>query len=163
VICVITSVDALLVPLHVSSTDLVTGASVCFSTGKLHDVLLGSAAIPGLFNPVTYNKYKLVDGGNLNNLPVNVIGERCDLVIGIHVNKKLIKSEKWFRLQVIERCFHLAIGRNVAKNAAQCDLLIEPDLSAYSVFDTKFAGQLFYIGYSALMMKEEMFVKAVRS
>jgi NTE family protein len=145
------------IPLTVTATDLVTGTSVRFSQGNnLYDVLLGSAAVPGLFDPVKVDNHQLADGGILDNLPVVCIRDSCDKVLGIHVNKFYEGAEKLNRLQVIDRCFHLAIGPGVAANAMLCDLLVEPDTSGCTIFDTQKAGQLFTAGYKAMMYEKKV-------
>jgi len=144
------------IPLTVTATELATGTSVRFSQGSLYDVLLGSAAIPGLFDPVKVGNCHLVDGGVLDNLPVACIRESCDKVLGIHVNKFNKGAEKLTRPQVIDRCFHLAIAPGVAANAMLCDLLVEPDTSGCTIFDTQKASQLFTAGYKAIMHEKEV-------
>lgn len=145
--------STLSMPLYVSATDLISGTTACLSTGKLHNALMGSAAIPGLFDPVPLNNYKLVDGGILDNFPVKCIRGLCDKIIGVHVNKYYLNPEKWSRSEIIERSFHLAIAKGVSENGKLCDLLIEPDLSAYSIFAMKYADQLFTIGYRSVMLQ----------
>ncbi len=43
-----------------------------FHEWDLRKIVLGSMSIPGIFPPVKYDKYSLVDGGVLNNFPVDV-------------------------------------------------------------------------------------------
>ncbi len=142
--------EALSIPLFVTATDLISGTVIRCHKGKLHAALLGSAAIPGVFNPVPLDSYMLADGGIMDNLPVKCIHGLCEEIIGVHVNKFLLKKGGWNRSQVIERAFHLAISRNITESAALCDRVIEPDLSAYSIFDIKHADELFSIGYKSV-------------
>jgi len=51
------------VPLHVVATDLLSGEGVLVSHGSVVDAVLASAAIPGVFPPVTIAGQHLVDGG----------------------------------------------------------------------------------------------------
>ena len=47
-----------------------------------------SMAIPGVFKPVDTGDYKLVDGGMLNNLPVDVCREMgADIVIAVDLQQ----------------------------------------------------------------------------
>lgn len=144
------------IPLTVTATDLVTGTSVRFSQGSMYDVLLGSAAVPGLFDPVKVGNCHLVDGGVLDNLPVACIRDSCDKVLGIHVNKFYESAENLTRPQVIDRCFHLAISPGVTANAMLCDLLVEPDTSGCTIFNTQNASHLFASGYKAMMHEKEV-------
>lgn len=59
-------------PLALVAVDIVRGAEVIIRDGSLVDAVLASTAIPGLFPPVARNEQLLVDGGVLNNVPVDV-------------------------------------------------------------------------------------------
>jgi len=63
--------EELQVPLRVIATDLITGNEHVFVRGPLHEALLGSAALPGIFPPVNYNDYTLVDGAVVNLIPIS--------------------------------------------------------------------------------------------
>ena len=58
-------------PFHVVATSLRTGTERWFSSGDVVPPLLASAALPGLFPPVTIEGDPLVDGGVLNNVPLS--------------------------------------------------------------------------------------------
>ncbi|MCB0078556.1 MAG: patatin-like phospholipase family protein [Anaerolineales bacterium] len=60
-------------PLHVTTVDVQTGELVVLRSGPLAPALRASSAIPGIFSPVEHRGHFLVDGGLLNNLPVDVI------------------------------------------------------------------------------------------
>jgi NTE family protein len=57
-------------PTHVVTTDLATGAAHVISAGPVVEALLASAAIPGVFPPVTIDGRHLVDGALTANTPV---------------------------------------------------------------------------------------------
>lgn len=58
-------------PLHVVATSLHSGRERWFSSGPLLPAILASAALPGVFPPVTLNGEVLIDGGVVNNVPVS--------------------------------------------------------------------------------------------
>lgn len=58
-------------PLHVVAADVTTGIETVLSSGNALDALAASAAIPGVFPPVTIDGMALVDGGVLNNAPIS--------------------------------------------------------------------------------------------
>lgn len=59
------------VPLHVVATDIVSGTEVLISRGDTAAAVLASAAIPGVFPPVTIAGRELVDGGVADNTPLS--------------------------------------------------------------------------------------------
>lgn len=65
--------EDLALPLAVTSVDVQRGELVVLRSGDLVSALLASAALPGIFTPVVRDGRYLIDGGLLNNLPVDVI------------------------------------------------------------------------------------------
>jgi NTE family protein len=150
----------LAIPLFITATDMAGGQTVTFSEGALYDVLIGASSIPGLFTPVKHGSQYLVDGGVMNNFPVECIRHKCDKVIGSHVNKIYSYQRKSLnRMQILDRCFHLAASGAVAEQAKHCDVLIEPDLSGYSMFEMTHANKVFKIGYKAAMEQQELLMR----
>jgi len=83
------------VPLAVTAVDVQEGKLVVLRTGKLLPALRATSALPGLFTPVHHEGRVLIDGGLLNNLPVDVIDTlTLDPVIAVDVgappDRKLI-------------------------------------------------------------------------
>jgi len=148
--------DSLSIPLYVTATDLVSGSAVTFCKGPLVDVLIGSSSVPVLFTPKKHGLQHLVDGGVLNNLPVECLAGKCDKIIGSHVNRRDKPAKNLDRLHVFDQCFHMAIAKNVAQNSSLCDILFEPELDKYSMFDIKYADRLFKVGYQAAKENEEL-------
>jgi NTE family protein len=59
------------VPLHVVATSLRTGREVWFSRGPIIEPILASAALPAVLPPVAIGGEWLIDGGVVDNVPVN--------------------------------------------------------------------------------------------
>lgn len=57
-------------PVRIAAVDSVTGEEVWFSEGPALDVLLASAALPGVFPPVLLDGRHLYDGGVIHVLPI---------------------------------------------------------------------------------------------
>ena len=55
------------------AVDLVKGEEVVFSGGPLFDALRATMSLPGVFSPLRLGNQILVDGGVLNNLPIDVL------------------------------------------------------------------------------------------
>ena len=65
-----TRLERAAIPVHVVATELLTGREALISTGDAAGALLASAAIPGIFPPVTVNGRTFVDGGVCDNTPI---------------------------------------------------------------------------------------------
>ena len=64
------------VPFACVSENLVDGSEVVFHKGILATAMRSSMSIPGVFAPVDLNGMVLIDGGMVNNVPVDVLAER---------------------------------------------------------------------------------------
>lgn len=77
--------------LYIGAVDTNKATFHLFDSGNLISPLLGSMSIPGIFPPVSYEKHSLVDGGLLNNFPVEKAKETYpqNRLIGIYLNQFL--------------------------------------------------------------------------
>ena len=70
------SIEDTAIPLHIVATEQLSGREVVLSRGPLARAVLASAAIPGIFPPVTIDGRMLIDGGICNNAPISAAIER---------------------------------------------------------------------------------------
>ncbi|HKW69132.1 MAG TPA: patatin-like phospholipase family protein [Candidatus Dormibacteraeota bacterium] len=68
----ITTFEQLRVPLAVVATDVNAGKPAVFRSGELTPALLASTAIPGVFPMVRINEREHLDGGVVENTPLNI-------------------------------------------------------------------------------------------
>lgn len=134
--------------LHVAATNLNTGEYTIFNSGELIKPVIASASIPLIFKPVIINGDTYVDGGLLNNLPIEPLQDTCDKIIGVHVNRNgRIEDVGGFR-GIADRAFRIAIWQTVKDRLSQCDYVIEPTgVYDYGTFDMDKANKLFEDGY----------------
>ena len=59
-------------PIHIVTTDIISGDSVVLSEGSTADAIVASTAIPGAFSPIRYKNYYLADGAISSNTPIQV-------------------------------------------------------------------------------------------
>jgi predicted acylesterase/phospholipase RssA len=63
------------IPMHVVATDLLTGATVCLSSGTAVDAVLASCAIPAIYPPVRIADRLLIDAGVASTTPIRAAVE----------------------------------------------------------------------------------------
>lgn len=81
-------------PLFTVSADLLSSRMVIHRTGSIVDTVGASMAIPGLAPPVSRQSQLLVDGGVLNNLPVDVmVAEEPGPVVAVDVMRRLESAD----------------------------------------------------------------------
>ncbi len=73
------------IPLQLVATDLNSQSAHVMSTGSLRDAIAASIAIPIIFQPVQRGGFTLVDGGLVNPLPFDLLGDNVDITVAIDV------------------------------------------------------------------------------
>ena len=146
--------EELKIPLYVAATDLNHGKSVYFSEGELFDPVMASASIPVLFQPVLINNNYFVDGGVMDNLPLQPIENKCKVLIGSFVNPVGFVEKINGLINIAERTFMLSMSKEIIEKARKFDLFIAPpELRNYKILDPEKAEELFLIGYNATKEK----------
>jgi len=80
--------DDLKIPFAAVATDVESGAEVILNQGKVIDAVRASISIPGIFTPVKYQDYYLVDGGVADPVPVDVVQKMgADIIIAVSLAK----------------------------------------------------------------------------
>jgi NTE family protein len=131
--------------LHVTATNLLDGTLNVFSKGELIRPVLASAAVPGLFAPITINKGYYIDGGTLNNFPVDLIKKYCDRIIGVYVNPFSHVS-----IKDLNHVNKVLVANETTKKFNDCDILIRPaNMNKYSMFSLKNLDIILDLGYNA--------------
>jgi NTE family protein len=131
------------IPFLCVAMDIITGKEVVMREGYLPAAMRASMAIPSLFEPIQRDSFLLVDGGVINNFPVDRLIEMgADIIIGVDVGfQKPQPTDNFDIFKIFEQTVLIASeGRN-NQNRASCDILISPDLtglaaSNFSAADT---------------------------
>jgi len=90
------SFEQLKIPLAVCATDLNSGKAVGLHQGNLLTAVMASCALPGVFPPVCIGDNYLVDGGVLNNLPVDLAYRLgSELVVAVDVQQRMEHHSFW--------------------------------------------------------------------
>lgn len=129
------SFDELPIPFRCVATDLVAGREVVFSSGSLFDALRATMSIPGVFAPLRLGEQVLVDGGLLNNIPIDVV-KRMGAEVIIAVGLEPPASDGYDNLLAIaRRSLTVMVSANENRNIkslGQADLILLPDLTGFS-------------------------------
>lgn len=158
--------ECLKIPLYINATDLLHNKTIFFSSGELINPIIASASFPVLFEPVPIENSKFVDGGLLNNFPIEPLIDLCDKIIGSHVNRLEIIGDinkRFSKAMMVERCFHLAIANSVYSKVNQCDIFIEPHLNSFGLLRMSNMEQIFEIGYQAALKEKENILRIMES
>lgn len=129
--------DQLAIPFRAVAADLATGEEVVIDHGELSRAIRASTSIPGVFPPVEDGERLLVDGGVLNNLPIEAARALgADVIIAVDVSTPLLKREELSSITGIAfQALSLASQRRVDLQKLDADVLLEPDLGEIAMLD----------------------------
>ena len=148
------SFDTLPIPFRAVATDLVTGRPKVFDSGDLALAMRSSMSVPGVIAPAEVDGMMLVDGGLVNNLPVDVArGMGADIVIAVNLGTPLMKAEDIKDvLGITGQMIGILTEQNVQRTLATLkptDILILPELGNYSAGDFDHMKSTWAIGEAA--------------
>ncbi|MFZ5586323.1 MAG: patatin-like phospholipase family protein [Thermodesulfobacteriota bacterium] len=145
--------DRLGIPYRAVATDLATGEAVVLGRGSLAQAMRASMSIPGVFPPFELDGRLLVDGGVVQNLPVQTVKDMgADLVIGVNVSTPLRKrGDLGDVLRVMDQTISIQMILATQSEARQADLVIAPYLEGYSNSDFDQSDQLRQRGREAAL------------
>ncbi len=128
-------IEQLALPVSIIATDIATGARVVFRDGSLTLAMRASMSVPGLMAPLEYDGRKLVDGGLVDNVPIQEVRDLCgaDTVIAVNVGSPLLAaSEISGLLTVSTQMVSILTEQNVTRSLSllrEGDIYIKPDLT----------------------------------
>src|SRR5690606_12356264 len=123
------------IPFRCIATDIRTGKAIVFDRGYLQDALRSSIAIPTFFSAFELDSTSVVDGGVVNNFPVDIVKEMgADIVIGVNVSfEDFVEVDDLGGFGGILMQIAMASSLSITKeNIDATDIYIKPDLDDYT-------------------------------
>jgi NTE family protein len=117
------------------AANLETGKEVIIKKGSLPTAMFASMAVPGIFQYPERDSLLLIDGGVVNNFPVDVAKKMgADIIIGVDISEEFYNRDK---IKTIPDVFTQLIGfldqQKDSANSLLCDLVIKPDVRDFSM------------------------------
>lgn len=153
----IDSFDDFPIPFRCAATDIISGKYIVFDSGSLAQAMRASMAIPTAFTPVIKDKMLLVDGGVLNNFPVQeCIDMGADIIIGVYVGSNENAEVDDFKtmLEVLTYSASFMGVVNSRKQMNKLDIKIAPALGKLGVESFGKADEIINIGEAAARQKD---------
>lgn len=121
-------------PFLCMATDIEKGESVLLNKGNLAEAMRASMAIPTVFTPEMIDGKPLLDGGLINNFPVQEVKQMgADIIIGVDVGFRFYKADELNSLvRIIEQSIFMHSLEQTQKNKDSCRILITPKLTEYN-------------------------------
>lgn len=164
-------------PFFCMSADITHARSLVHDRGPLVQWLAVGMSVPGVAPPFPYKGSLLLDGGLLNNLPIDVAAAYdCGKIVAVNVDPKdeMAINMKDFDGSLLDQVWRKVRGRTTAphifeilvrvttlSNAAMVgklkdsvDHYIQPETGRYGLFDFHLADAIIAAGYEAAMEHE---------
>ena len=153
-------------PLYIAVTNLNTGKPEVIHSGPLHEVIVASASIPVLHEPVRMGSCWYADGGLVMNLPASSIRPNSKFVIAVNlIPRKELTSEEVNTISgIASRTLNLAAINTIQPELQHCDVVIEPEsIYNYSRFNFSHIKEMHEIGYAETMEMMPQILESMRS
>lgn len=143
------------VPFLCIATDVVTGNQVILEEGNLPQSILASGAFPSLYTPVEINDQLLIDGGVVNNYPIDEIRKKgMDIIIGVDVQDgKKDRDKIKGALDILMQIANYGMYQGMDVKQKETDIYIKPDIVNYSVVTFDKGDEIIKKGKDAAMEK----------
>lgn len=125
------------IPFSCVAADLISGKEFVINNGSLAKAIRSSISIPSVFKPVEFQNKLLIDGGVINNFPVDVVKDMgANFVIGLNLTYPPISKNQFNNLlKVLDRTTEIPRNPRLLNNISLADLYIEEPTEGYSLTD----------------------------
>ena len=123
------------IPFLCIGTNIETGEQVVLNKGNLAQAMIASSAFPSLFSPVEIDGKILIDGGVVNNYPIEEVRKLgADIIIGVDVQDGLMdRTQLKDATKILVQITSLQSKDRMKKSISNTDIYIKPDISQYGV------------------------------
>jgi NTE family protein len=158
-VCEIEDFEKLPIPFFCVATNIETGTPVILDGGNLALSVTASGALPSLFQPVIINDQVLIDGGVVNNYPIDELKAKgMDIIIGVDVQDDLATREALTSApEILLQINNYRTIREMKLKAKKTDIYIKPDITNFSVVSFSEGKKIIENGeYAALLKIDEL-------
>ena len=123
------------IPFFCIATNIENGKQVILDKGNLTQSMMASGALPSLFQPVTINNEVLIDGGVVNNYPVDELRAKgMDIIIGVDVQDDLsFRDELRSAPEVLFQINNFKTIKDMLLKVKKTDIYIKPNIKDFNV------------------------------
>lgn len=134
------------IPFRCVGTDVKTGDPIIFKDGPLPTAVRASMALPTAFTAVDLDTTLVVDGGVLDNFPVDVIQEMgADYIIGVNVSAPQSEIPESM-LGILLSLATIPSEKKLIEEIKDCDIYLEPDMMGYTTASFGNAEEILQLG-----------------
>ena len=143
-------IEELRIPFAAVATDLNWGERVVLDKGSVARAVRASSAIPGVFEPVQHQGKLLVDGGVVDNIPIDVARAKgADLVIAVDISEDVGNTDIKNVVDVMLQATNIMFAVNVGFLRAGADVLVQPKVGGVGMLDFAKRKECMHAGMEA--------------
>jgi len=147
------SFDDLPTPFRCVATDLISTEGFVLDHGSLPLALRSTMALPGIFTPVEWEGRVLVDGGTVDNIPVDAAREMAQgsgVVIAVSLETAPVQAKELNSLSaVLRQVVNTVVLQNERRSKKLADLVIPVQLQQFHNTDFDKPAPIIDAGYQA--------------
>lgn len=129
-------IEDLKIPFAAVATDLNWGERIVLDKGSIAKAVHASSAIPGVFEPVSHAGKILVDGGVVDNIPIDVARAKgADLVVAVDISQDVGNVNITNMVDVLIQATNIMFAVNVAARKGAADVLVQPKVGKVGMLD----------------------------
>lgn len=145
------------IPFFCMATDMETGREILLDKGYLPEAIMASGTFPSLFEPAEVDGRILIDGGVLNNYPVDEVKAMgADLIIGVDVQHGLRDRESLNSAsEILLQINNYRTVSQMKDKLGRTNVYIKPEIQAYSAIDFEQRDSIIQEGLRAARLLSE--------
>lgn len=139
------------IPFVCVATDIETGKKIVLNKGYLPEAIRASMSLPSLFSPVEIDDKLLIDGGVVDNFPVDVaLSMGADYLIGVDIGSKLKKKEEIESfIDILDQTSSFKKVEATEEARKKVNVLLLPNIDKYDVLSFEKAKEIIEEGEKA--------------
>ncbi|MDP6853498.1 MAG: patatin-like phospholipase family protein, partial [Candidatus Marinimicrobia bacterium] len=149
------------IPFRCNAFDIISGKEIILKEGSLAHALRASISVPTIFAPVEWGDALLVDGGVINNLPVDIVREMgADIVLALDVtSERRTVSSLDNMYDIFDQTISVHGYERKNENIKNADFYLQPHIPNINWLDYSKSNihQLFLAGEEAVRQNKNLF------
>ncbi len=152
------------IPFICIATNIETGEEILLDSGFLPEAITASGTFPSLFEPSEIDGKVLIDGGVVNNYPIDEVRAMgADIVIGVDVQHGLVERESLSSATgILLQINNYRTVKDMVEKRKQTDVYIKPEIDDYSVIDFDYSGEIMDSGEAGARTKYDELVQVAQ-
>ncbi|MDR1460219.1 MAG: patatin-like phospholipase family protein [Campylobacteraceae bacterium] len=132
-------------PLHVSITDIKEGVVLYCNKGDIKKIVTASGALYPIFETVDIGEGKFMDGGVMDNFPLQPLLNTKYRILGSNLHPNVYKPKQ---STITRALFLTSMTHGMKEKIKRCDYYLAPrELANHNILSLKKLDKLFTLGY----------------